>query len=415
MGDLYSDNIEDGHRYPDHEILKDIRSLIAAGQREGTVIDYKKDVSEKDNWPEAAASFANTFGGLIIFGVDERQGKPTLLAGFDPRGTETKTRLVSILLSRIQPRPEFQIRVVNLDTDKTKEVAVFRIQEGEVPPYLHSKQGEHRVFIRAGAQKAEADYLQLSALFNKRRQSASEASSSLEDLSGPKSPLRVHDPPGSNQISRHSYRFILAPEDSRAGRRVTLEVEREFGLVVGRSLGANANPKAYSRTRSTTCFIHTPANPIEQRCTISSNGSIGFMSHACLRTDKGLYFAPSWLCRDLINFLILGALYYGRMRYYGSCMLDVNLSTLDGAKIYSNQPPFEANEFFEPALDAIPPGEISVQARILERPMTDELMQEQLNIVFNDIARDLGRVLSASFQAMTRKFVSERVQQLRKP
>jgi hypothetical protein len=96
-------------------------------------------------------------------------------------------------------------------------------------------------------------------------------------------------------------------------------------------------------------------------------------------------------------------------------MLDVNLSTLDGAKIYSNQPPFEANEFFEPALDAIPPGEISVQARILERPMTDELMQEQLNIVFNDIARDLGRVLSASFQAMTRKFVSERVQQLRTP
>jgi hypothetical protein len=415
VGNLYSDNIEDRDTYSDQDVLRDVRALIAMGHREGTLIDYKKDVSEKDNWSEAAAAFANTFGGLIIFGVDERRGQAIQLTGFDPKGVETKTRLVSILLSRIQPRLDFQIRIVNLDTDKTKEIALLRISEGTAPPYLHSTQGEHRVYIRVGAQKAEADYLQLNGLFQKRRQIASEALSSLEDLSSGKSLLRVHDPPGSSHVSRHLYRFILAPEDSRASRRLTLEVEREFERTVERTFGRNQNPNPDSRIRNTTCFRRSPANPIEQRFTISSSGSIGFVSHACLKTDQGFFFAPAFFCRDLINFLTLGALFYARTRYYGSCVLDVNLSTLDGAKLYLKQAPFESDQFFEPPLEQIQPGQVGAQARITQQPMTVELMQEHLETILNDIARDLGRVLSPNFRAMINNFVTERVNQLRTP
>src|SRR6266446_2840657 len=131
MGNLFVDNIENLEAYPDQQILKDVRALVDIGYREGAPIDYKKDISEKDNWPQAAAAFANTFGGLIIFGVDENQGRPVRVLGFDPKGVETKTKLTSILLSRIQPRPEIQIRVVSLDTDQTKEVAILRILEGD--------------------------------------------------------------------------------------------------------------------------------------------------------------------------------------------------------------------------------------------------------------------------------------------
>jgi hypothetical protein len=409
MGNLYTDNIEDRDTYPDQHILKDVRALIAIGHREGTLIDYKKDVSEKDNWPEAAAAFANT---LIIFGVDEHQGKPVLLTGFDPQGIETKTRLTSILLSRIQPRPDFQVRIVNLDTDKTKEIGVLRISEGIAPPYLHSKQHEHRIYIRMGAQKAEADYLQLNGLFEKRKQVVSEAVSSLEDVTGPRSPLHVYDPLGSNLISRHSYRFILAPDDRRASRRLTLEVEREFVRGVDHAFGGNQNPNPDSRTRTITCFRGSPTNLLERRFTISSGGSIGFISHAGLKTDKGLFFAPAHFCRDLINFLTLGALFYGRTRYYGSCLLDVDLTTLDGSNIYSKQKPFEVDEFFDPPLGAIQPGQVGAQTRLLQQPLTVELMQDQLETVLNDIARGLGRVLSPNFRAMTKEFVTERVNQI---
>jgi hypothetical protein len=70
MGDLYSDDIEEEKAYADERILSDVRALISSGQREGPMLDYKKDVSEKDNWAEAVAAFTNSFGGLIIFGVE---------------------------------------------------------------------------------------------------------------------------------------------------------------------------------------------------------------------------------------------------------------------------------------------------------------------------------------------------------
>ena len=228
MGDLYSDDIEDQNAYPDERILSDVRALINAGQREGPMLDYKVDVSEKDNWAEAAAAIANSFGGLIIFGVDGQGDQPRPMTGFDPRGVEIKTKLASTLLSRIQPRPDFQIRVVTHDENRTREVAILRVSEGSHPPYMHSKDGHHRIYLRVAAQKTEADYLQLSALLEKRRKSESEAGSFLAELTGPASDLRVTEPPGSNLLSPHWYRFVLAADDDRAARRLTLEVERQF-------------------------------------------------------------------------------------------------------------------------------------------------------------------------------------------
>ena len=134
MGDLYSDDIQDERAYPAEAILRDVRAFINAGLREGPMLDYKKDVSDKDNWAEGAAAFANTFGGLIIFGVEGKEDQPRRLTGFDPRGVEIKTKLTSTLLSRIQPRPDFRVRVVTYDKDHAKEVAVLRVSEGSSYP-----------------------------------------------------------------------------------------------------------------------------------------------------------------------------------------------------------------------------------------------------------------------------------------
>lgn len=150
MPDLWLDDIQDTNLYPDQAILEDVRALIKTGQRESTVLDYKKDVSDKDNWPDAAAAFLNSFGGLVIFGVECKEDQPRRLTGFDPQNIETKTRLGSTLLSRIQPRPDFQIRVVTLDTDVAKEVALLRVPEGSHPPYVHAKEHERRVYVRVG-------------------------------------------------------------------------------------------------------------------------------------------------------------------------------------------------------------------------------------------------------------------------
>jgi predicted HTH transcriptional regulator len=145
MGDLYFDDIEN-RSYSDEMILADVEALVKAGQREGTVIDYKSDVSDQDNWPKTAAAFANSFGGLIVFGVEGKNDQPRRVTGFDSKGVEIKTKLVSMVIDRIQPRPDFSVRVVTFDKDRTREVALLRVTEGRNPPYMHSKDQEHTGF-----------------------------------------------------------------------------------------------------------------------------------------------------------------------------------------------------------------------------------------------------------------------------
>ena len=91
MGDLYFDDITDESGYPSDAVLRDIRALIGNAQREGQILEYKSDVSPKDNWLETVAAFANSFGGLIIFGVEGQGNQPRRLTGFDPKGLEAKT------------------------------------------------------------------------------------------------------------------------------------------------------------------------------------------------------------------------------------------------------------------------------------------------------------------------------------
>jgi ATP-dependent DNA helicase RecG len=145
MANLFSADLTNEAAYPAAVMLKDVRDLLASGQREGPLLDYKSDVSPKDNWPETIAAFANTLGGIVVFGVTANGDQPVELTGYDPKGVEMKTRLTSTILSRIQPRPDIQVRVLTLDTDESREVAVVRVAEGAHPPYMHNKDKEHRV------------------------------------------------------------------------------------------------------------------------------------------------------------------------------------------------------------------------------------------------------------------------------
>ncbi len=179
MPDLFLDNIEDPASFPDELIVAGIQALINLDRREDSLIDYKVDISEKDNWAETAAAFANTFGGMIVFGVATKGDQARNITGFDPKGSETRTRLTSTLLSRIHPRPEFAVRVLSLPADRSKEVALLQIGEGSRPPYMYSNGATHRILLRVGSQKTEADYLQLMALFERGRNLASTDSETL--------------------------------------------------------------------------------------------------------------------------------------------------------------------------------------------------------------------------------------------
>ncbi|MGB7282704.1 MAG: ATP-binding protein [Candidatus Acidiferrum sp.] len=82
--------------------------------REGYLLDYKEDVS--DRFLRSVAAFANTFGGLLIVGVTEIDGRPDKLAGVSVQG-EWKTRIASMVAANLFPCPQFEIAECALPTD----------------------------------------------------------------------------------------------------------------------------------------------------------------------------------------------------------------------------------------------------------------------------------------------------------
>jgi predicted HTH transcriptional regulator len=88
----------------------DLLALITNGVSEGRTIDYKRELpgnsdGDKKEFLADVSSFANTSGGDLIFGMDEVEGLPTQLVGFQSVNADLEVRrLDSILSSGLDPR-----------------------------------------------------------------------------------------------------------------------------------------------------------------------------------------------------------------------------------------------------------------------------------------------------------------------
>jgi predicted HTH transcriptional regulator len=65
----------------------DVLALIANAVSEGRTIDYKRELpgngdGDKKEFLADVSSFANTSGGDLVFGIDEVEGLPTRITGF---------------------------------------------------------------------------------------------------------------------------------------------------------------------------------------------------------------------------------------------------------------------------------------------------------------------------------------------
>lgn len=414
MGDLFFDDIED-RAYTDEMILADVEALVKSGQRESTIIDYKSEVSEQDNWPQTVAAFSNSFGGLIIFGVEGSGDQPRRISGFDPKGVEIKTKLASMVIDRIQPRPDFSVRVATLDKKTGTEIALLRISEGRTPPYMHSKGHEHRVYTRIGAQKAEADYLQLVSLFEKRQRLTSRNGRTATVHFGSDSQFLVPRPAGSNQVSPHVFHFIANPRNEDIPLRLGREAERLFARSINDVLGERQMP--IIRSRDATVFRISRNGYQEQRFAVSSSGATGFISYPGVVTQDGLMFVPLHFCVFLLDFLSISSLFYERaVRYYGSLKLEVMLSIPGGASLFDGlpEPPnFIGGAYlFDPPLNRVTQNMRSEIEVSLHPPLADRL-EEYLEDVLNELARRHGSVLVSEFGRSVKKPIEDALSRLR--
>jgi ATP-dependent DNA helicase RecG len=118
---------------------------------EGKTLEFKRDLSSPENVLRTAIAFANTSGGTILIGVDDRTRNVRGVS--DP--LEVEERLANLISDTIAPRlvPELEI----LPWRRKYVVALQFHPSGSRPHHLKSLGPESGVFVRVGSTNRLAD------------------------------------------------------------------------------------------------------------------------------------------------------------------------------------------------------------------------------------------------------------------
>lgn len=134
---LYTKNIND-------ITFKNIEEFCKQQIPENLYLDYKEEINP-NSLPKTIASMANTFGGLIIIGVEDEDSKPKLpITGINFR-EGVREQINNLILSNITP-PSFPEVQVCKSEDGSKMLVVIRIAQSNITP--HATMKNTRVYVR---------------------------------------------------------------------------------------------------------------------------------------------------------------------------------------------------------------------------------------------------------------------------
>lgn len=114
-------------------------------------IDYKIAIEERKpkSWLKSVSAFANSKGGIILFGVADSTHE---LEGLD-NVQQVAEKITEIINARILPLPRYEI---NSFTEDGKDFLELKIGDGPSTPYYLVIDGRKEAFIRSGNQSIPA-------------------------------------------------------------------------------------------------------------------------------------------------------------------------------------------------------------------------------------------------------------------
>lgn len=118
---------------------------------ETTNIDFKVDLEKEKpkSWLKSVSAFANTKGGIILFGVDDKTREEKGIADV-VKATEKISELIN---ARIEPLPRYEL---NYFEEDGKDFIELEIGDGPITPYFYVADGRKEAFIRSGNQSIHA-------------------------------------------------------------------------------------------------------------------------------------------------------------------------------------------------------------------------------------------------------------------
>lgn len=163
----------------DEITFEDVDAFCRSGVREGVLLDFKRDFPAR--LEKTMAAFANTFGGIILIGVDETAvGEPVVPICGIPLASGLRERVIQIGIDAIFPPviPEVKVIAFKSSNDlgtSDRAVVVVRVHESESE--AHAVDKRTTVYLRVENVSdpfRKATLEELEWFINKRQKAAQE-------------------------------------------------------------------------------------------------------------------------------------------------------------------------------------------------------------------------------------------------
>ncbi|NLN39774.1 MAG: AAA family ATPase, partial [Smithella sp.] len=118
---------------------------------EGKVLEFKRDLSSPRNLLKTLVAFANTAGGRVIVGVQDKTRK---VMGIE-HPLDEEERICSLIADSISPRLVPNVELTTIDNKTLLVIEVFL--SNSRPHYLRSEGPETGVYVRLGSTNRQAD------------------------------------------------------------------------------------------------------------------------------------------------------------------------------------------------------------------------------------------------------------------
>lgn len=148
----------------------DLQELIDGQVPEGLFLDYKRTLygirdSDNKEFLKDVSSFANSHGGYLIIGIEEKNGLPASLQGLSELDHDKEIlRFEQLLRTGIEPRL-LGVRIRAIPIEKGGHAFIIRVPKSWNPPHRVIAQNSNRFYIRNSGGVHEASMNELRNLF----------------------------------------------------------------------------------------------------------------------------------------------------------------------------------------------------------------------------------------------------------
>jgi Putative DNA-binding domain len=158
--------------------LQDLDDFITNKQEEHLQLDFKtvkhaslNSTDDKKNFAEALSGFANSSGGLIVWGIDARKNAD----GIDCANSKKEIENLPLFLGRLNAltgeavNPLISgVRHRKIPTNGDNGFAITIVPESETTPHM-AKCGQNRYFKRSGDSFYQMEHFDLEDMFGRRK------------------------------------------------------------------------------------------------------------------------------------------------------------------------------------------------------------------------------------------------------